>query len=189
MFEGLSGTEKFFLFCAVLGGGVFILRSVMMFIGLGGDDMSDAAVDISDADGAPSADFKMVSLHGITAFLMVFGLVGFLVLRNNSGPNALTIAATASLATGLVTMVIIAKLFSASRKLQSDGTIHPKDAIGSEGSVYLEIRPGEIGKVQVSVNGALKIYDARVSNSETKIKTGERIKVVEAGDVLIVEKI
>lgn len=189
MFEGLAGSEKFFLFCAVLGGGVFILRSVMMFIGLGGDDMSDAAVDISDADGAPSADFKMVSLHGITAFLMVFGLVGFLVLRNNSGPTAMTLAATASLVTGLVTMIIIAKLFSASRKLQSDGTIHSKDAIGAEGSVYLEIRPGEIGKVQVSVHGALKVYDARANDREGKLKTGDPIRVVEAADVLIVEKI
>ena len=86
-------------------------------------------------------------------------------------------------------MIIIAKLFSASRKLQSDGTIHSKDAIGAEGSVYLEIRPGEIGKVQVSVHGALKVYDARANDREGKLKTGDPIRVVEAADVLIVEKI
>ncbi len=190
MFENLTGVDKFFLLCAIVGGGMFILRSVLMFIGLGGDDMADGGglgdgADLGD-DGTPVADFKMVSVHSLTAFLLMFGLVGFLVIRNY-GNDAMLAAAVASLLSGIVTMFVIAKLFSWSRRLQSDGSIYLKDAIGCEGSVYLGILPGDIGKIQITVNGALKVFDARCSDPAAKLKTGDRIKVVAAGDVLVVE--
>ncbi len=192
MFENLTGVDKFFLLCAIVGGGMFILRSVLMFIGLSGDDMGDGG-DLADGtdlgdDGTPVADFKMVSVHSLTAFLLMFGLMGFLVIRNY-GQEAMFAAAIASFLAGLVTMFVIAKLFSLSRKLQSDGSIYPKDAIGCEGSVYLGILPGEIGKIQITVNGALKVFDARCSDSTQKLKTGDRIKVVTTSDVLVVEKV
>jgi len=196
MFEDLTGVDKFYLLCAIIGGGMFILRSVLMFIGLGGDDLGDDGgigdgggmgdgTDIGD-DGTPVTDFKMVSVHSLTAFLLMFGLVGFLVIHNY-GQGAMLAATIASLLSGLFTMYVIAKLFSLSRKLQSDGSIYAKDAIGCEGSVYLGILPGDIGKIQVTVNGALKVFDARCSDSAAKLKTGDRIKVVAAGDVLVVE--
>lgn len=190
MFENITGVDKFFLLCAVIGGSMFVLRSVLMFIGLSGDDMADGG-DMGDGgdidDGTPVADFKMVSVHSLTAFLLMFGLVGFLVIQNY-GKKAVVVASVASLLSGILTMFIIAKLFSWSRKLQSDGSIYPKDTIGCEGSVYLGILPGEIGKIQITVNGALKVFDARCSDNELKLKTGDPIKVVATGDVLIVEK-
>lgn len=194
MFENLSGVEQFFLLCAVIGGSMFMLRSILLFAGLGGDDLADGG-DVGDMgegldfgdDGTPVADFKMVSVHGLTAFLLMFGLVGFLVIRNY-GQEAMLIAGIASFLSGTVTMFIIAKLFSWSRKLQSDGSIHPKDTVGCEGAVYLGILPGEIGKVQIIVNGALKVYDARCSDGAARLKTGDRIKVVATSDVLVVEK-
>lgn len=185
MFENLSGVKLFFLLCAVVGGGLFTLRSIMIFAGLGGDHSSDGSFDVSEADGVPVDDFKMVSVHGITAFLLMFGLVGFLMLRNG---GSAVVATAVSFVTGLVTMFVIAKLFSASRKLQSDGTIHLTDAVGAEGSVYLEIRAGSIGKVQVAVNGALKVFDARAKDPAALLATGVRIKVVEAGEVLVVDR-
>ena len=186
MFMNLSGAELFYLVCGVVGGGLFLLRSIMIFSGLGGDDDFDGgdALHGADVGGETTADFKMVSIHGITAFLLMFGLVGFLMLR---GGSAATVTAFASLASGLVTMAVIAKIFSASRKLASDGTIHLVDAVGCTGSVYLEIRPGAIGKVQVEVKGALKIFDARAKDPGAKLATGARIKVAEAADMLVVE--
>ncbi len=189
MFENLTGVDKFFLLCAVVGGGMFVLRSILMFIGLSSDDMADGVdgVDIGN-DGTPVADFKMVSVHSLTAFLLMFGLVGFLIIQNY-GKDAILMASIASLLAGIITMFIIAKLFSLSRKLQSDGSIYPKDAIGCEGSVYLGILPGETGKIQITVNGALKVFDARCSDTTMKLKTGEPIQVVATGDVLVVERL
>lgn len=183
MFNNLTGVEMFYLVCAVVGGGLFLLRSIMIFAGLGGDD---AAGDMHDGDIGDEtiAEFKMVSVHGITAFLLMFGLVGFLMMRSG---NSQTVSAFASLVSGCVTMAVIAKIFSASRKLASDGTIHLADAVGCTGSVYLEIRPGSIGKVQVEVKGALKVFDARAKDPTAKLASGERIKVAGAADMLVVE--
>jgi len=188
--EKLSSMENVFLVCAIVGGGLFLLRSIMMVIGLGGDsdpDGADADIDTAGSDGSPATVFKMITLHGLTAFLFMFGLVGFLILRNDS--DAKWVSGIAATLAGLVTMVIIAKIFQSSRKLQSDGTIYPKDIAGAEGSVYLVIRPGNIGKVQLTVRNALKVFDARAKDPASEIKTGERIKVVEVGDVLIVEQV
>ena len=188
MFKNLTTTELVYLCCAIVGGGVFVLRSLMMLIGMGGDGEihdGDSGGDISDSDGSPVHDFKLVSIHGITAFLLMLGLVGFLMSRD--GKSAPWLVAAIAIAIGTATMFVLAKLFQTSRKLQSDGTIYPADAVGAEGSVYLTIRAGEIGKIQVTVRGALKIFDARAKDSGAELKTGTAVKVVAAGDVFIVE--
>ena len=188
-FANLTNMESVFLVCAIVGGGLFLLRSIMMLVGLGGDEHHDGKdvsdIDAPDSAGAPVATLKLVTLHGLTAFLLMFGLVGFLMLRNDKAA-AWSASVVATLA-GIVTMLVIAKIFQSSRKLQSDGTIYPKDIVGAEGSVYLVIRPGDIGKVQLTVRDALKVFDARAKDTSVEIKTGERVKVVEAGDVLVVE--
>ena len=187
MFENLSGMEILFLGCAIVGGGLFILRSIMMLVGLGGDDGAHDGIDINapDSAGAPVADFKMVTLHGLTAFLLMFGLVGFLMLHNDK--QSTWVAGGVATVAGAVTMFVIAKIFQSSRKLYSDGTIHLKDALGVSGSVYLTIRPGSVGKVQLTVRDALKVFDARARDAAAELKTGAHIKVVEVEDVLIVE--
>jgi len=185
MFEDLSGIEIMFLGCAIVGGGLFILRSIMMLVGLGGDHDGEG-MDVSDSTGEPVADFKLVTLHGLTAFLLMFGLVGFLTLRKDG--QAMWVAVSVATVAGAVTMFIIAKIFHSSRRLYSDGTIYPTDAVGGSGSVYLTIRPGCVGKVQLTVRNALKVFDARAKDATAEIKTGESVKVVEAGDVLIVER-
>ena len=184
--ERFSSLEMFYLVCAIIGGGMFVLRSLMMVIGMGGDDHHDVDAP-TESEGSPAHDFKMFSIHSLTAFILMFGLTGFLMTRNAEGSKWL--AGVVAFVVGLATMFIIAKLFQSARKLQSDGTIHPAQAAGAEGSVYLAIRPGEIGKVQLTVRGALKIYDARANNPAASLKTGDAVKVVATGDVLVVERL
>ena len=186
--ENLSNMElmnmaNVFMVCAIVGGGLFLLRSIMMVIGLGGDDGED--VGAADSADASVAALKLVSIHGLTAFLLMFGVVGYLILYND--PEAVWVAGISATVAGFVTMGIIAKIFQSSQKLQSDGTIYPKDIIGTEGSVYLGIRPGEIGKVQLTARDALKVFDARAKDAAAEIKTGARVKVVDVADVLVVE--
>ena len=74
--------------------------------------------------------------------------------------------------------------------MQADGTIQLDNAVGQEGSVYLTIPEGGSGQVRVTVQGALKIFDA-VSESGGEIPTGENIKVTKviSGSTLVVRKI
>jgi membrane protein implicated in regulation of membrane protease activity len=209
--ENLSRMENVFLGCAIVGGGLFLLRSIVMVIGLGSDDHHGGADgDMAGDHGSPIGALKLVTIHGLTAFLSMFGLIGFLMLRNSvdrikkealdtvtdimtyeiyHAPKAVWIASIVATVAGVIAMVVSAKIFHSAQKLQSDGTIYPKDIIGVEGSVYLAIRAGCIGKVQLTARDALKVFDARSKDPAVDIKTGSRVKVVDIGDVLIVEPI
>ena len=199
-FEKLSNVEMFYLGCVIIGGGLFILRSIMLLVGLGGDEQhdvgghdADCGHDVggaghADSDGSPVHDFRMVSLHSLTAFVLMFGLTGFLMTRGSEAAPRPLRTGVAAFATGFATMLIIAKIFQTSRKLQSDGTVYPRDAMGAEGSVYLAIRPGEVGKVQLTVRGAMKIYDARANDPAASLKNGDPVRVVATGEVMVVEK-
>ena len=190
--------ESFCLGCAVFGGTIFALRTALLFLGLGADGADGAGADAgtevsdgSDSDGTPGADLRIFSVHGVTSFLFLFGLTGWLLLRHRvfgEGAGAATAAAGVALAIGVATMLAIAKIFQLSGRLATDGTILPGDAVGAAGSVYLAIRPGRVGKVQVTARGALKVFDARAKDPAADLPTGTPIVVTAAEDVLIVTK-
>ena len=91
---------------------------------------------------------------------------------------------------GVFTVWVVSKVFIGFQSLQSDGTIRIENAIGREGSVYLTIPEGDIGKVNVTVQGRLTEFEA-VSLNKKKIETGQRVKVINVigRDRLVVEKI
>ncbi len=184
----------FYLGCAVVGGVLLLLRTLMLLAGFGADAGGggadfDPGTDVSDGDvseGTPGADFRLFSVHGITSFFLLFGLSGYLLnARELCAPLP---AAAISVALGLVAMFAIAKIFQASRRLQTDGTVRLADAVGQNGTVYLAIRPGAAGKVQVTARGQLKVFDARAKDPAADLPTGTPVSVVAAEDVLVVEK-
>lgn len=202
--------ELVFMGSAVIGGTLFLLRMGTMVVGgldfgdhdiphdidggmdgidgdLGGDLHGDLG-DTGDVDHASTDfSFKFLSLQGLTAFFMMFGLVGLALLRSNLWP---VISIGGGLFGGLFTVWIIGLIFTAMGKLQSSGTIQIKNAIGQQGSVYLNIPAAGSGQVQVAVQGSLKIFDA-VSADKKKINTGEKIKVINVIDnkTLVVTKL
>ncbi len=207
-FESLKTLEKVFLICALLGGVVFVVRLILFFIGMGHHDVGtdagfdgggdvghigDVGHDVGDVHGDAQGhgdtegSFKIVSLQGITAFFMMFGLVGLALSRQSGWPETLCIFG--ALAAGLFSVWVIGKLLSAMGKLQSEGTLDIRNAIGQEGTVYLTIPAEGNGVVQIAVQDCLRELSA-VSQDQTEIKTGERIIVEEitAGNILLVRK-
>ena len=197
--EQFEGLEKLFMVCAVAGGVLFAVRLVLQF--LGGDtgvhhDVG-APVDVStDVHGggtdAGSTDaylsFKLLSFQGLTAFFMMFGLVGLAMMRQTDHQEILSLVV--ALAAGLVTVWFIGLIFRKAGGLQSSGNIDVRNAIGHEGEVYLSIPGAGIGKTKITIQDRLRIYEA-VSKDKTEIKTGQRVRVVEVTpqDVLVVERI
>ncbi len=183
-YNSLSPVQKIFLFSAVLGGIIFILRMVLMLVGMGDHDLHH---DMSDVHGDADASFKLFSLHGLTGFFMMFGLVGLGLSRQFWIPDLF--AGAAGVAAGLATVWMIGKVFSSMTKLQSDGTLRLSGAIGQQGKIYLTIPPGGTGQVQVAFQGRLMIYDA-VSADKKTIKTGDQVVVIDivSGNTLVVEK-
>ncbi len=177
--------DTVFLWSAILGGGTFAIRTIFQLIGVGGGD-GDA--DIDDVHSDADSGFRILSLQGLSAFFMMFGLVGLALVRESKVSPSLALG----IATipGVLSVWIIAKLFGWMAKLQSSGTINMYSAIGEEGSVYLTLPRDGIGQVQVVVQGRLGVFQAR-EHEGLEVATGARVRVVgvAAGDVLVVQAI
>jgi hypothetical protein len=194
---GLNFLEKIYLVCALFGGGFFILRTILMLAGIGDAhsdmDMDSADVDSVDLDhdgqhfedidhgdhgdhGEGDAGLKLLTIQGITAFVMMFGLTGFAFSRSSFFGSIATIVISGVV--GLLGMWLIAKGFALMRSLQSSGTMQIYDAIGEEGNVYLTIPAEGIGKIQITISGRLMVMDA-ISQDKIELKTGERVCVSE----------
>jgi membrane-bound ClpP family serine protease len=84
---------------------------------------------------------------------------------------------------------LLAQMFRCASKLQCDGTIRVRRALGAGATVYLRIPAQGTGQIQVEIDGRLHIRDA-VSGGGEEIKTGEQVTVVWVQDngILVVEK-
>ena len=189
---GLTWIEIIYWASTIVGGTLFILRVIMMFVGGGaGDDALDTALD-SGGD-LPAGDhveadvsFKLMSVQGLTSFFMMFGLVGLALLKAGL-PVFVTVLG--GMLAGLVTVGITGLVFTQMKRLQTEGNINIENTIGTDGNVYLTIPRNGTDQVQIIAQGSLKIFDA-VSSSKTMIATGEKVHVVgvASGNTLIVEK-
>jgi hypothetical protein len=186
---GLNFLEKIYLMCAILGGVFFVFRTILMLAGIGDSD-SDTDTGAGDFDhdighgdhvdhgdhGDHDAGLRLLTLQGLTAFIMMFGATGFAFSRGSFLSNVMTFIVGA--AAGLFAMWLVAKGFALMRSMQSTGTMRISDAIGEEGTVYLTIPADGIGKIQVVISGRLMVVDA-VSQDKVELKTGARVCVSE----------
>ena len=211
----MTPIDKVFVGCAAIGGGLFLIRMILFAIGgMGADADVDADVDFDvdmdvdvDADFDVDADvdadveagagealadssaiFCMVSIQSITAFFMMFGLVGLTLRKEADWTEALAIIG--ALVAGIAAFWVIAKLIALMRRLQSSGNVRLANAIGQEGSIYLTIPAGGVGKVQVVVQQRLKHVNA-VARDGQSIPTGQRVTIVGMGpdNTLMVERV
>lgn len=177
---------------------VLLIQTILMLIGIGSDnadvgdvdgDVGDIDTDITDSDGVFGEDvlevdsdptgldgLRIFSVRGIIAFFVVFGWVG--VALDEAGlkiPLNLVISAVC----GIVVMFLVALLMRWVWRLQSDGTIDRRNAVGVSGSVYLTVpanREG-VGKVNLTVQGSFIECEA-VTDEAEPISTGKEIVVV-----------
>jgi membrane protein implicated in regulation of membrane protease activity len=190
LFAQLNGLELFFLVCAVIGGVFVLIRLVSQFLGAdhsldGGIDVDGTGLDAHHTDS--DIGFRILSVHGLTSFMMMFGLVG-LALHRQSGMGTL-VSMAGAVAAGLACVWIIGKLFALVVKLQSSGTIRMDSAVGAQGKVYISIPAQGTGRVLVTVHNSLREYDA-ASVDQAAIATDTPIRVVWVdGNVLVVERI
>ena len=183
---GLTWIEIIYWASTIVGGTLFILRVITMFVGGSmGEDAVDSALDTGDHADADMS-FKLISIQGLTSFFMMFGLVGLALLKAGL-PVFVTVLG--GMLAGLVTVAITGLVFSQMKRLQTEGTIQIQNTVGTDGSVYLTIPKNGTGQVQIIAQGSLKIFDA-VSSNKNMIATGEKIHVVgvTGGNTLIVEK-
>lgn len=188
LFNSLEPLQKFFWTIACCASLVFIIQTIMTFIGLGTDADVDAgpmdgSVD-SMEDGALSGVF---SFRNLINFLLGYGWAGVLLFDDIEKRWLLQLLA---IAVGVLFVLAFVFMFRQVMKLSHDGSFKMSETVGLKADVYLRIpaaRSGR-GKVQISVKGSVHEIDA-VTDNDAEIPTGGQVEIVEVlGDDLLLVK-
>ena len=192
---GLTVAMKILWGVTIAASLVFIIQTVLTFIGadadatgLDGADIDAPVGDISDADLGGGGN--LYTFRNLTNCLLGFGWS--VILLEDAIP-ALGVRLVVAVAVGALLVALVMQLFRLLGKMQQSGNIDVyKSAVGCEGTCYLTIpaaRSGE-GKVQISIGGAVREYNAQTEDAEP-IATGTPIKVVDVinGITLLVSKL
>jgi len=188
VFNSLEPLQKVFWVIACTASLVFIIQTVMTFVGLGTDTDIDAGPMDSIGDSVDDGDLSGVfSFRNLINFLLGYGWTG--VLLYDSFDKVIWLE-TVAILVGLAFVLAFVFMFRQVMKLSHDGSFHMNEAIGLTADVYLRIpasRSGR-GKVQVSVKGSVHEIDA-VTDSDAEIPTGGQVKILEVlGDDLLLVK-
>ena len=172
---------------------IFIIQTVMTFLGADADS-TDFDVDVDTSmDGSDLSNIEggsnLYTFRNFVNFFLGFGWTAILLQPSVKSTALLVIIAVL---VGVALVVAVMYLFKWLNSMQQSGNINVyKSAVGCQGKCYLRIpaeRGGE-GKVQITIQGAVREYNAVTDGDE--IKTGASVKVLEAVDAntLLVEEL
>ena len=184
LFHGLDPLLKIFWFVALPVSLVFIVQTIMTFVGA---DSSDGLNADFDADtSSVDAPFQLFSLRNLINFLLGFSWTG--VSCFNSIPNK-TVLITVALVVGVLFVFLFFVIIKQMQKLAEDNSFKMTDTLNKTADVYLTIpeKKSGKGKIMISIKGSFHELDAMTENE--RIPTGSVVKVVkiENSEILIVE--
>lgn len=169
---------------------IFVIQSILTFVGADADFNTDFDADVSSIDGADGdSGMGLLTFRNFVNFFLGFGWT-FILLHDQIESGVVLMIVAAAIGVGLVAVVML--LFKWISGMQQSGNIDiRRSAEGCAGKVYLSIpanRQGK-GKVQISINNSVREYEA-VTDSDEMLKTGTDITVIEAvsDDTVLVEK-
>ena len=181
---GLSLVMKILWGVTLTASLIFIIQSILTFVGADADSDFDLNMDVDTSlDGSDLSNIdggaNLYTFRNLVNFVLGFGWSAIL-LQESIPSTALRI--TVSVVVGIALVAAVMYMFKWLSGMQQSGNINlQKSAAGCEGKVYLTVpaaRGGE-GKVQITINGAVREYNA-VTESETPLKTGTPVRVVDA---------
>ena len=168
------------LWCVTLSASlIFIIQSIMTFIGADADSSFDTDLDAGPADDLSNIDggSNLYTFRNFVNFFLGFGWSAILLQEKIKAPALLVIV---SVVIGIVLVALVMWLFKWLNSMQQSGNINVrKSAVDCKGTVYLPIpaeRSGE-GKVQITIAGAVREFNALTEGEA--LKTGTPIKVTE----------
>ena len=180
--------QQIFALIAIPSTFLIVLQTVLMLIGIGGDNAADADgdIDVDDLE-IPDDGLALFTVRGVTSMLCITGWVAVALLET-SLPQGVSIAI--AILCGVATLIGMAYLMRAVYKLQSSGNIDVENCIGKIGEVYIPIPASGngSGKVNLTVQEKFSEFSA-ITTSDDQLKTGAFVRVVAVGPsgVLVVE--
>ena len=188
---GLSPVMKLLWAVTLTASLIFVIQTVMTFLGTDSDssdfdvDTSMDGTDLSNIEGGSN----LYTFRNFVNFFLGFGWAAILLQKSVKSTGLLIVLAVL---VGVALVIAVMYLFKWLSSMQQSGNINVyKSAEGCQGKCYLVIpgeRTGE-GKVQITIQGAVREYNA-VTDGDT-IKTGTPIKVVDVinDNTLLVEEL
>ncbi|MDR0286365.1 MAG: hypothetical protein LBI03_01460 [Clostridiales bacterium] len=144
--------------------------------------------DEHETDHHDATGLRLFTIRGVLAFFAIGGWTALILLEQFPTVFALLIG----FVVGLFAMFLIAKLFQVAYKMQSDGNINIKNALGLSGEVYLTVPESGKGRGKVSVTVQERLTECEaITNEEESIPTGSVVRVVDVLEtgILVVEKL
>lgn len=153
------------------------------------DDLHDGAGDGSaEVHQGIFSGLNILTVRGVVAFFTLFGWSGLWLSQLGLHP---LLAAFLAIQIGVIGMVVVALILRSALRLQYDGTLDLRNAVGRAGTVYLTVpaRRGGCGKVNVLVQEQLREFEAVTEEAEP-IPTGEKVLVtgLAGEDTLLVSR-
>ena len=165
---------------------VFAVQAVLTFIGMDADGGLDADTDTDGISG--EHPFQLFTFRNLINFLLGFSWSGLVFYQSVGNLPLLALISTLF---GCILVAAVMWMFLQLSKMVQSGNIAIEDTVGLNASVYLIIagHRERAGKVQLSVKGAVREYDA-VTDEDT-LKTGELVIVEKVldGNILLVKKL
>ena len=190
-----DGLERVFWVLAIGGTTIFVLKLVVLMTGGGHGDSDASHGGLNDADGGePGHDagghhgsnwaFQFLTMQALATFAMGAGWMGLAAPERLTVNEGQTVAAAALFGVGLV--VLMTKLMSKLRTLESSGTLNMKNAVGQTGVVYLTLPSSGAGQIEVVVQGRLCTLDAVSRGAAVPTGAKVRVEAVDAAGRLVV---
>ncbi len=184
--ENLDTLLKTFWFVAIPTSLIFIIQTIMTFMGTDSSDGIQADFD-GDLNGA-DAPFQLFSLRNLINFLLGFSWTGISFYTTISNRPLLIVL---SLIVGVLFVYLFFIIIRQVQKLAEDNSFKITNTLNKTAEVYLTIPENKKGKgkIMISVNGAFHELEAMTENNQ--IQSGSVVKVVriENNNILIVETI
>ena len=178
MFDFLGSmdtTLRIFWIIAGIASLIFIIQTILVFTGIGGDTDFD---EVTSAETVDDSGFGGVfSFRNLINFLLGYGWSGIVFYERIQSSLWLHIVC---IGIGLLFVAAFVFMFRQMMRLSHDGTFKTEECVGLTADVYLRIPAGRSGhgKVQFSVKGTVHELDA-VTDSNDMLPTGSHAKIEE----------
>jgi magnesium-transporting ATPase (P-type) len=187
-FNNLPVDMKVYWGIAVFATLIFIVQSILTFIGMDAHDGADADFSGHDLQGGEEP-FQLFTFRNLVNFLLGFSWTGIAfsgIITNR------TLLMLLAFVVGVIFIGIFFFVMNQLMRLAEDNSFNINNVLNRIAEVYIPIpeqKKGK-GKISISVRGAMHEIDA-ITDCETRISTGTNVRIVKIEDetLVLVEKL
>ncbi|NJM26962.1 MAG: serine protease [Bacteroidia bacterium] len=185
LLNSLDPVLKTFWFIAIPTSLIFIIQTIVTFVGVDASDGLHADFD-GDLSGGGDHTFQLFSLRNLINFLLGFSWSGISFFDYISNTIVLILV---SFGIGAFFVYLFFVIIKQLVKLAEDNSFKITKTLNQTAEVYLSIpaRKSGTGKIMISVNGSVRELDA--ITEQERIPTGANVRVVkiESPNLVVVE--